>query len=154
MVSRVRRAVFGQKRFYWAALNSDGLLLGLLATISGSATLLDPWHDEIGMVTGPTVMLFMRSTGLLVAGLLILYSLVNAHVAVEIIGRLVLVAAVLYQAFRAASVLGLETYTIVQFVLVGILGLTTFLRVSALTSREGLVLAIPPLPLMKEPDDV
>lgn len=138
------RTTTGHK-FAWARLNADTFLLVLLCFYAGMRALLDPFSEPtIAELGFPTPSFYLRTICYLVSGLIILYALIRQSVAVEVMGRTILVFAVCFELFRRVSLLGWgDPDSIAQTFLVVIILLVTGLRLSVLLSKKGLVVNLP-----------
>lgn len=132
-------------KFAWARLNSDALFVALLAFGAGVFDLLDPYGDPTVQEIGhPTASYYLRAIAFVVAGLMIMVSLVREHVSTEIVGRTVLTTAIGFDLLRTVGLFGWNSSeTVGNIVLFAIIFATSSLRISVLLSKKGLVVRLP-----------
>lgn len=131
-------------RFAWLRLNADGLLLALLALLSG-LDLFAPQDQRISVKLGyiPTS-LYAWTVLYLLSGLFMVYGFVRNNYGPELFGRFLLNSALLWETGRIAVAFGPASHLAVSryLIFLALLG-TTALRVSVLLSRSGVVLTVP-----------
>lgn len=130
-------------RFAWFRLNADGVLIALLGLVSG-LDLLSPEREGIVRHLGYIPMTFYVWTVLLfVGGLLMLYGFIKHTMGAELLGRLLIILAILLQAVRYSVAAGLQDNETVRSYLIFIMVTLTFTaRASALLSKSGLAVII------------
>lgn len=130
-------------RFAWLRLNSYGVLLAGLA-LMGVADLINPGGAPLARVVGevPPGQNFWVA-GVLVAGLLLMGGFARADRLVETFGLVILSISVAAQTVVAWSLLGWTDFTLTRIFLLLIVAGCSWARISALWSREGLVITIP-----------
>lgn len=132
-----------EPRLAWARLNSDGLLIGLLA-FSQFFDFFSPEREEIsrevGYVPGT---LYVWTTLLVLGGLFILLGLLRASIGTELLGRFLVFLAVMIESVRLTiAFAGLNGDVAGQYVVLLIVGFTFALRASVLMAKGGLRLVI------------
>jgi hypothetical protein len=132
-----------RQRFAWAKLNADTLFLGLLAAGSGFFALLGPDRDSVTALHDSVYPLhYVRAGAYLLAGLVLVAALLAQSVRWEVIARSILIGGVLLNVYRHVSWLGFgDVSTQANVVLLVILALTSYLRLSVLLGRGGLLVA-------------
>lgn len=135
-----------QPPFAWARLNADTVLLGLLAITGGVFDITNPAHDVTVQVLGhATPAYYLRASIYVVSGLLILYALARQHTAEEVLGRLILIAGMMIQTVRTGLAVGWTApITYERYALLLVVGFVCWLRLTALLTRRGLTVTLPP----------
>lgn len=130
-------------RFAWARLNADTLFLALLAAGSGFFALIDPYDDAVTALRDVVLPLhYMRAGAYLLAGLALLVTLMAQSVRGEVVARSILIGGVVLNVYRHLTWLGLgNPDTQSNIVLLAIVLLTTWLRLSVLLGKGGLLVA-------------
>lgn len=138
--------------FEWAKLNADGLFVALLMIGAGAfdfflwrenPIILHGNHAEQYLVQG-------RALGYVLAGLLLLYSLIAGKIHQEVIARFMFLGAVLFQIWRRwlefdGMLGGLTATPVLQVVILFIIyAVTSWLRMRVLLAKEGVTFTIPP----------
>lgn len=131
--------------FVWARLNSDALFLALLAMGSSLFSFLGRYQHDTTLALGhPPLTLYLTMFGYFCGGAILLYALLRAHIASEIIARSILIAGAVVTVFRDGIIFGWANSDVASdIVLVLILITTTILRTTALFSKHGVSFVIP-----------
>lgn len=131
-------------RFAWARLNAYGIILAGLALL-GVGDLIHPGGANLARLVGevPPGQNFW-ATGLVISGLLLFYGFARGDRLAETLALGLLFISVVAQTTVAFILLGLSDFTVTRLAVIAILGLGGAARVSALWSRDGLVVTIPP----------
>lgn len=131
-------------RFAWAKLNAYGIILAGLCLL-GLADLINPGGANLARLVGevPPGQHFWTA-GLVVSGLLLLFGFVREDRIAETLGFALLCVSVVAQTIVAYALLGWAEFTLTRLAIVAILGLGGWARLSALWSRSGLIITIPP----------
>ena len=134
------------KRLAWARLNADAALIATFALAFGISDVVDPASNATVHALGfASPSHYLRSVVFIVAGLLILAALARAHIAIEVIGRMLLIGDLVAQAWRTALLLGWGSGAAMErYAILGTVVLFTWMRLSALLSKHGLTVQIPP----------
>ena len=129
----------------WMRLNADTLLLAGLALFGGISDLADPSRSDIVSDIGAvTPVHYMRSVGYVLAGLGILFGLARNNIRAEVLGRAVLIASLVVTSSRHGIVFGWTAGpTLSTYVLLVLVGFTTWLRLSILLGRQELHVTVP-----------
>lgn len=130
-------------RLTWAKLNAYGIILAGLA-IMAVTDLITPGGADLAKLVGevPPGQHFW-SAGFVTSGLLLLYGFIRGDRLAESLGLGILFVSVLAQTVVAFSLLGWSDFTMTRLAIIAIVGLGGLARVSALWSRDGLVITIP-----------
>lgn len=131
-------------RFAWARLNAYGIILAGLALLA-VGDLIHPAGADFARLIGdvPPGQHFW-ATGFVLSGLILIYGFIRSDRLAETLALGLMMASVLLQTFIAYRLLGFTDFTYTRLAIIGILGLGGAARVSALWSRDGLVVTIPP----------
>lgn len=131
-------------RFAWAKLNAYGIILAGLALL-GFVDLIRPAGANLARLIGevPPGQHFWAA-GFVASGLVLLYSFVRGDRLAETLGLVLLVLSLVAQTVVAFWMLGWAEFTLTRLLVIAILGLGGGARISALWSRDGLVVTIPP----------
>lgn len=131
-------------RFAWAKLNAYGIILAGLALL-GVADLINPGGAPLARLVGevPPGQTFWVS-GYVLAGLALLYGFTRGDRLAESLGLGLLFGSLLLNTAVAFSLLGWSEFTLTRLALIAIIGLGGGARISALWSRDGMVITIPP----------
>lgn len=133
-------------RFPWARLNADTLFLALLAFLSGLVDMVYPTGDEtVAEIGFPTPSFYLRCAMYLAAGLMLLLSLARQHIPTEVMARMTLVVATIFELWRTGRIFGWTDgqHLIPAILLVLVVAGTTYLRLSVLLDPKGLVVRVP-----------
>lgn len=130
-------------RFAWARLNADALFLALYAAFSGLFGIYEPGGQIVRDLGYATASHYLLHTGYLVGGLLLMLSLIKEWVSAEVVARFVLVWSVAFNLGREIYAFGWWPDGVQPFIVFAIVTLTTFLRLSVLLSKKGLVVHLP-----------
>lgn len=127
-------------RWAWARLNADTLFLALLATLAGLFAIIDGPRGGMTTEAAPLALHYLRSAAYILAGLLLTGSLLWSSVRVEVIARSALLGGVALNLYRHAHWLGWQdTATLSSAALLVIVALTSWLRLSMLLRKGGVV---------------
>lgn len=131
-------------RFAWAKLNAYGIILAGLAFL-GIRDLIKPGGANLAVIVGevPPGQYFWV-TGYVLSGAVLVYSFARGDRLAETVGLGLLLGSLLLQTAVAYHLLGWSDFTLTRLVLIGIIGLGGGARLSALWSRNGLIVTIPP----------
>ena len=131
-------------RFAWAKLNAYGLILAGLALL-GVGDLIKPGGANLARLVGevPSGQQFWVS-GFVLSGLLLAHGLVRADRLTETAGLVLLFVSIAAQTVAAVVLLGWVDFTYTRLAIIGVVGVFGAARISALWSREGLSITIPP----------
>jgi hypothetical protein len=130
-------------RLAWLRLNAYGVLLAVLA-LMGIGDLINPGGAPLAEVVGevPPGQPFWV-VGVIISGLLLLWGFIRADRFVETTGLAFLSVAVAAQTFVAWYLLGFTELAVTRCALLAVVLVCCAARVSALWTREGLVITIP-----------
>lgn len=131
-------------RFAWAKLNAYGIILAGLCLL-GVGDLIKPGGANLARIVGevpPGQHIWV--SGIALSGLLLLVGFARGDRLAETIGLALLLVSVVAQTVVAFALLGWTEFTVTRLVIIGILALGGGGRVSALWSRHGLIVTIPP----------
>jgi hypothetical protein len=135
----------GWHRFAWARLNADTLFLALLATGSAAFDFMDPMGDTVSAVVGFVGPLFYaKVTAYLAAGVLLTVALARGSTYLEVVARSILIGGITLNVYRHVIFVGNEVPTYGNIVLLVIVLLTTYLRLSVLVGKQGFAVSRPP----------
>lgn len=131
-------------RFAWAKLNAYGIILAGLCLL-GVSDLIKPGGANLARLVGevPPGQHFW-SAGLVISGGILFYSFVRGDRLAETIGLILLFVSVAAQTVVSYALLGWVDFTLTRLLIIAILGLGGGARISALWSRDGLIVTIPP----------
>jgi hypothetical protein len=128
-------------------LNADTLFLALLATGAAVVDFIDPMGDQVTAAVGFVGPLFYARAGAyLLAGVLLVVALARGSTYLEVIARSVLIGGIALQVYRHALFIGNEVHTWGNVVLLVIVLVTTYLRLSVLLGRDGFSVTKPASP--------
>jgi hypothetical protein len=126
----------------WFSLNAAWLIIaaGLIDFFTATANpIVQAGHpEEVILVQG-------RAAGYVVAGILLLWSLVSAKIVQEVIGRCLFLGAVAFQIWRRLiefDVLNVNVLAVV--ILFVIYAVASWMRLRVLLAKEGAIFFIPP----------
>lgn len=133
-------------KYAWARLNSDAVFVALIFFTVGVFAFVYRDTDAVVNEVGRITFLFtVKNVGFIVGALVMIYALMRAKVAAEVMGRFIILAAAVLDVGRTGIVLGWGGPAAVgTYLLVVILGATLWMRVSVLFRKEGLTFTLPP----------
>lgn len=131
-------------RFAWAKLNAYGVILAGLALL-GVADLAKPGGADLARLVGevPPGQPFWVA-GFVLSGVALLYAFARGDRIAETSGLALMFASLVAQTVVAYHLLGWSDFTYTRLALIAVIGVGGGARVSALWSRHGLIVTIPP----------
>lgn len=132
-------------RLTYLRLHADSMFLSALALASGSTTLARPHAEVLTATLGhPPISIFAWSVLLMLGGLLVGVGTTTRHFRSELVGRAMVVIALVWAATVHAAVLGPTSGDAIEgYIVVGIVTVVCALRASALLSPMTVYVVYP-----------
>lgn len=131
-------------RLMWAKLNAYGIILAGLTTL-GATDLIRPAGANLAILVGsvPPGQVFWVS-GIVVSGLLLMFGFIRNDRLAESLGLVLLFSSLSLQTVVAMFYLGYHEFVVTRLLILGLIGFAGWARISALWSKDGMVITIPP----------
>lgn len=131
-------------RLAWVRLNSDGLLVALLALVFGLFDILIPNHEALEAEIGhEPVSYWIWNILYLIGGLIMLWGFIRQQIGPELLGRLFVGMGITVEVLRIGSAFGWDSEEVwSRYALWFIITSLFMLRASALIAPRGVVVVV------------